>query len=347
MQGLKKFGLVVSVGLFGPLFLLSIFSFAFNRTLGSQDYTKQTIKEAGFYAAVGETIKTQAGAGQGTDPLVVSALQSAVSGDNLQNTLEPLIDGTYDWLSGVTQQPKFSLAIEPLKANFQKSLTAALQSRATSLPACSRAVRLTGEDIFTYNCIPPGTDVTAVINDAVTKISNNASVFSDEVVADGTVSAEEAQNLGINDPTQNLPNTLPRLYQFLSKGLWFFVVGTILTAVGVVLLSLTKLHGLRKLGVLLVINGVGVLVAGLLMGYLVSTLIPTAAVEATDAAVNAIKQASKIILADNAAVLKIVGLASTALGGVGIITSTILINRNKAPAPVTAPTAPQKETQRK
>jgi len=350
MQGLKKFGLVVAVALFGPLFLLSVMSFAFNRTLGDRGYTKQTIDEAGFYAAIGETIQTEAvGGSDSTDPLITAALQSAVSGDNLQNTLEPLVDGTYSWLSGDTQQPEFTLAIEPLKANFQETLTASLQTRAASLPACTTAAP-TGDDVFTYNCIPPGTDVDALITDAVTKISGNASVFSDEVVADGTVSTEEAQDLGINDPTQNLPDGLPKMYQFLTNGLWFFVTGTVLAGIGTVLLSLTWLHGLRKLGVLLVVNGLAVLVLGLILSFVVSSLIPTASVESTEAAVNALQQASKIILADNAGMFKLIGIVATILGIISIVVSTILLNKDKKPEPAkpetpAATTPPEKEKQ--
>jgi len=341
MNGLKKFGLVTCVVLFGPLFLLSVASYAFNRTLGDQEYTKKTIIQAGFYQAVGETIKTEALGGDEADPLINNALQSAVSGENLQKTLEPLIDSTYSWLDGTTPQPQFSLAIKPLKDNFQQSLTDALKARASSLPDCNGAVPTSGEDIFSYNCIPPGTDINAVVSEAVSSVTNNASVFSDEVVADGSVNAQEAQDLGINNPTQNLPNGLPKLFQFLTQGQWWFVVGTLLTSVGVVLLSRTWLYGLRKLGVLLLINGLGLLVMGLILGYVVSSLVPTTSVETTESAVNSLEQASKIILSDNASILKVIGLIASVLGIAGAIVSTVLLKRsNPVPKPEAKPTVP-------
>jgi len=341
MNGLKKFGLVVAVMLFGPLFLLSIISYTLNKTLADEEYTKTTIAEAGFYQAIGETIVTQAGGGAEGEPLITAALNTAVSGDRIQGTLEPLIDGTYSWLGGETKQPEFSLAIAPIKANFQESLTAGLQARAASLPACSAANPPSGEDIFDYNCIPPGTDVNATITDAVNKITNNASVFSDEVVADGTVNADEAEQLGINDPTQNLPSELPRAFQFFTNGLWFFVGGSGLAAVGIVFLSRNWLFGIRKCGILLVLNGLFVLILGLILGYVVSSLIPTTAVEATEATVNALEQASKIILADSASILKLVGIVSVVLGTVGIIASSVLIGKKKKPEIQTAPTESQ------
>lgn len=341
MNGLKKFGLVVSVALFGPLFLLSVFSYTFNRTLGDEDYTKETVVEAGFYAAIGEAIKTEAIGGESdVDPLISTALQGAVSGDNLQSALEPLIGSTYSWLDGSTEQPAFNLAINPLKDNFQASLTSALQARAASLPTCTSVAQQTGDDVFSYSCIPPGTDVNAVINDAVQRVSNNASVFSDEVVDDGAVSAREAEELGINDPTQNLPDTLPKLFQFLTEGQWWFIGGTLLAGLGTVLLSRTWLYGLRKLGILLVINGLGTLILGVIFGFVVSSLVPTTSVETTESAVNALEQASKIILADNASMLKVIGLVSSVLGVIGIVTSTVLINKDKPKTPNPAPDTP-------
>jgi len=342
---MKKIGLVLSIVLFGPLFLLSVFSYTFNHTLGDREYTKHAIVEAGFYTAVGETIKTQALGGDDADPLVNNALQSAVSGENLQKTLEPLIDGIYGWLDGTTDQPQFSLAIEPLKADFQQSLTASLKARAGDLPVCRGPVPTSGEDIFSYNCLPRGTDINTVVNDAVSQVTNNASVFSDEIVSDGSVNAQEAQDLGINDPTQNLPDTLPNLFQFLTNGQWWFIAGTLLTAVGIVLLSLTWLHGIRKLGILLLINGLAVLVLGLILGYIVSTLVPTTSVEATDSTVNALEQASKIILKDNASRLKVIGLVPTILGVIGIVASSILIHKKKLVQPVAA-SKPEPKTEK-
>lgn len=353
MQGLQKFGLVVAVTLFGPLLLLSIFALAFNRTLGDQEYTKQSIEQAGFYKAVGDTIVTQASGSSAAssneiEPVVVAALQSAVSGDKIQTTLEPLLDNIYAWLRGDVEQPSFALEIAPIKVDFEQSLTAALQTKAAGLPPCDSGTLPSGEDIYSYNCIPAGTDVNAAIADAVSRVSTNASIFSDNVVADGTVSSQEASDLGINDPTQNLPGALPRTYQLFTAGLWFFVASMILTGVGVVLLSRSWLYGIRKLGVLLLINGLGVLITGLLLHFVGSSLIPTTSVAATEAPVNALEQASKIVLTDNASLLKMIGITSVVTGVVGLISSTVLLGKRRtSPAPPFTPDPPVQPTKEK
>lgn len=340
MQGLKKFGLVTAIVLFGPLFLLSVFSIAINRTLGDEAYTKRVIDESGLYLSIGETIVDKASGEAGAEPLIEGALHAAASGDQVQKLLEPMVEQSYQWLRGETAQPQFSLAIEPVKKDFQKTLTADLKARAAKLQPCATATEVQAasvQDIYSIQCIPPGTDVNAIIKDAVSKVTNSASIFSDEVVADGTVSTEEAQDLGINDPTKNLPDTLPKLFQFMTKGQWWFIAGTILSAIGVVLLSLAWLHGLRKLGILLVINGVAILVLGLILGFVVGTLVPTTAAETTEAAVTALESAAKLILADNAGLMKLIGLVATGLGIAAIVGSTVVLRR-KNPQPPKAPT---------
>lgn len=327
MQGLKKTGLVLSVILFGPLFLLSLFAFTFSRTIGSLDYTKQVIADAGFYEAAGKAIARQSLGQSAGDPLVTAAVESAVSGDRLQQTLEPLIEGTYAWLDGTTEQPEFNLAVEPIKTNFVSTLTSALQARAASLPACSSTTDLSGEDIYSYSCIPPGTDVNATINDAVSRVVTNASLFSDQLVMDGSISASDAAQFGINDPSQNLPNSLPSTYQFLLGGRWYFVAGTILTIIGMVFLSNSWLYGVRKVGVLLVINGVFVLLTGLLLSFVGGSLIPTTSVEVTASTVNALEQASRVILVDNASMLKIVGVSAAVVGTTAIVISSIVLSK--------------------
>lgn len=329
MQGLKKTGLVLSVVLFGPLFLLSLISFTFSRTIGNLYYTKQVVAEAGFYEAAGEAIAQQSLGESGGDPLITAAVESAVSGDRLQQTLEPLIEGTYAWLDGTTAQPEFSLAVEPIKTNFVSTLTSALEARAASLPPCTSAAQFSGEDIYSYTCIPPGTDVNAAINDAVSRVVSNASLFSDQLVADGTISASDAAQFGINDPSQNLPSSLPSSYQFLLGGQWYFVAATVLTIAGMLSLSKSWLYGLRKVGVLLVVNGVFVLITGLLLSFVGGSLIPTTSVEVTASTVNALEQASRVILVDSASTLKVVGVGATIVGIIAIVVSSVVLNKRK------------------
>lgn len=327
MNGFKKFGLILSVLLFGPLFLLSIWSVIFTRTIGDEAYAKETIAEAGFYEAVGETIITQAVGGVEAEPLIRTALEQAVSGQAIQTALEPLVGETYAWLRGDVQLPQFSLEIAPIKQNFESALTTALNARAASLPTCTSYGQLQGSDVFSYTCIPPGTDVNQVIADTVTRVTNNASVFSDEIVADGTLSANEAAELGVNDPTQNLPEQLPQFYQFLTAGQWFFIFGTLLTGVGIVLLSRTWLRGIRNLGILLLINGVLVLITGFILSFVVGSLTPTASVDVTESSVQALQTATRIILEDSASTVKLVGIVSVIFGVIGVVASTLATKR--------------------
>lgn len=327
MQGLKKVGLIIAAALFGPFFLLSALSIGFKRTIGNPEYTKRTIRQAGFYESVSKTIVSQSIGEEGSNPFIVDALRKATEGDKIQKTLEPILDSGYDWLSGKTEKPTFDLNINSIKSDFESALRSSLRARAASLPACSLSNPPSGQDIFNLTCIPPGTNVEQSINDVISRVKANASIFSDQAVADGSVNSTDVAQIGINDPTQKLPSFLPAVYQFLTKGLPLFIFVTLLSAIGTVLLSKTRLHGVRKLGILLIINGIGLLLFAVAMGYVMNSLVPTTAVESTQETVNALEKASKQVISDVASLSKLIGIVSTAVGIVLTAISIVIRKR--------------------
>lgn len=331
MNGLKKFGLVVSVGLFGPLFLLSVSAYAFNKTVGNENYVKKTIKEAKFYDAASQALVDSAVGADDPDPIIKSALQTAASPKTIEKVLDPAITSTYDWLGGEVTKPDYTLSLTQIRVSFEKSLTSKLKARAKKLPACTYYGQSASNDIFSATCIPAGTDVNQVISDAVSRITTNADIFSDKAVADGSVDAKDAKDAGISLPTDSPAPIIAQSYQFFKKGFPFFVIGTIITAIGTLLLSSTLLRGARKLGILLLMNGFFLLISGLVLQFLLGSLLPTTAVTSTEASVNALQEAAKMIIADNASTLKTVGISSVIAGLAATIASTILIRKKQSP----------------
>ncbi len=329
MNGFKKFGLVVSVGLFGPLFLLSVSAYTFNKTVGDENYVKKTIAEAKLYDAASQALINNALGADQPDPLIESALQSAANPKTIQKVLDPAISSTYDWLGGEVAKPNYTLSLTQIRTDFEKSLTSKLKARAKKLPVCSYYGQSTSNDIFSATCIPAGTDVNQVISDAISRITTNADIFSDKAVADGSVDAKDAKDAGISLPTDSPAPIIAKSYQFFKKGFPFFVAGAIVAAVGTLLLSSTLLRGTRKLGILLLTNGLILLVSGLVMQFVLGSLVPTTAVSATEAPVNALQDAAKILIADNAHIVKIAGIVSTVVGLVATITSTVFIRKKQ------------------
>ncbi len=327
MNGLKKFGLVVSVGLFGPLFLLSVSAYAFNKTVGDENYVKKTVVQAKLYDAASQALIDSALGADDPDPIIKSALQTAAGPKTIEKVLDPAISSTYAWLGGEVEKPDYTLSLTQIRVSFEKSLTSKLKARAKKLPACAYYGQSASNDIFSATCIPAGTDVNQVISDAVSRITTNADIFSDKAVADGSVDAKDAKNAGISLPTDSPAPIIAKSYQFFKKGFPFFVIGTIIAAAGTLLLSSALLYGSRKLGILLLTNGLFLLVSGLILQFVLSSLVPTTTISSTEAPVTALQEVAKILIADNATILKTIGISSVIAGLAATITSTVLIRK--------------------
>lgn len=346
MQGLRKFGLVLCVLLFTPLLLGAVSSYAFNQTLGKQAYVQQTLREARVYASISNAVVVAAQGPETEESVITEALRQTFSAEEIEKVLDPVIVSMYDWLEGEVKQPDFSVSFLEARTSFETTLKQKLEERAASLPACTSAAQLTVTDIATAECIPPGTDVHALIDDAVARVVNTADVFSDEAVSDGRVEAEEVEDLNIQAPqTEELPTWPGQAYRFTKNGVWFFAAGALLTGVGVVFLSSRKLGGARKLSVLLLINGLVLVIVGYGSQTLTGRFVPTASVDRTEEPVKALQVAARIITDDTAQISRNFGLALAVVGLIGIITATVLLNRNKKePGQPVAPTSAKPPT---
>jgi len=323
MQPLKKIGLVIAVALFSPLFLLAVSSYAFNNTVGDKTYVKSTLKQANVYNTASETLVDSAlGAGK-PDPLIKSALQESTGPKAIEKIFNPALDSTYSWLNGEIKSPNYSLKLKQIRTTFEKSLTKKLKTRAAKLPTCTYARQTNTNDLFSAKCIPPGTDVNGAINDAVARVTANADIFSDKSVADGSVNASEAKELGIALPSENPAPVIASSYQFFAKGYPLFVIMSAASAIAIILLSSKPLGGVRKLAVLLLVNGLVLFGMSTVLQFLLSGVVPTTSESSTQAPIDALQEAARIIIADNAQILRSISLRFGIAGLLGTIAVTV------------------------
>jgi hypothetical protein len=322
MHVLKKIGLVLSVMLFGPLLLMSVISFSFNRTIGDQAYVEQTFKKAALYDGISQAIIKKAEGEGKSQPLIAASLKTSLSPEVVERLAKPVVSSTYDWLEGDIDQPDFSFSLKDVQKNFESTLKKKLTSRVKKLPPCGYANVSSSTSVYTLTCLPPGFDSQQAIRDAVKRVSANADIFNDASVKDKKLDQKEVQDLGINAIPEKPAETIPATYQAITESLPWFILGTILTGAGLVFLSVRKLLGLRKIGVILVLTGVGLFGFSLIMNYALGSLVPSASVSATEAPVNALENAAKMIIADNSNLFRASGLAAIVAGLLGIVLCT-------------------------
>jgi len=342
MHVIKKIGLIASAFLLGPMILLSVFSVAFRSTAGDKEYVKKGFSEAGVYAAVGDAlVQSAVGEGEG-DALVEKALKSAVDETAMQQAVEPVIDSLYAWLEGDIKNPEFSLNLRTIEKSFEESLTKLLKKQAASLPDCAPGTLPSTTDVLSIECIPEGFDTNERIQDAVEGIIARADIFSDATTKDGSLSQQEINDLGIKTPAENLSTTIPTTYRVFNQGFWFFVGTALLSIAGLIFLSISKLRGLRKIGIILLSNGILLIVIAGILQFILGSLIPSASVSATEAPISAIENVAKTLISDVARIVRIGAISTVILGGTSIVVSTIFIRKHRAIPNSPAISAPKK-----
>jgi len=332
MNALKKIGLVVSVGLLSPLIFLLVFTVGFNKTIGNEEYVKTTVAESGLYKEIGQIIVKQSTKDAPKDKIIAKAISKVASEEQIQKITEPAIAGVFSWLEGDTPKLLVELDLEQLQNSFTKTYKTDLKKFANKLPQCANYQSSAGYDISTLKCIPPGTDVNQLINQSIDQAKANNDVFAEANASNGTIDNNEAENAGLTSPIESdLPKEIPALFQFLQKSWPYILVLFALSIVGTILLSKTRLHGLRKVGVTLILSSIGLIIAGLLMRLSIDSLSPATDPSADQVPTESIQNIVKTLLGDLSGVWLWPGVILLIFGILATIVASIYINKAKTP----------------
>lgn len=335
MNILKKIGLVLAVGLLAPTIYTLVFVYSFNRTIGDKQYISNAVEESGLYLETSKIIIKQATKDDPSNKLLAKSIATAASPENIQKITNPVIDASYAWLNGETKTPKIVISINEIKDSFVSTYSKALKVRAKTLPVCAYGQIPNLEDISKINCIPSGTDVNQLINEAIDQANLNNDVFSDSTTSDGSLTNKEAEDLGFSTPiNENTPETIPKIFQLIKKIFPYALILLIISLVGVIMLSRTKLHGARKGSVTLLITGFFLTISAVMLRFSISNLIPTTSHSISLESVESLKKLAETIFSDWARILQNSGIALFVIGVLGIIIATIFINRLKPKIPI-------------
>lgn len=342
MNGLRKFGLWLSALVIGPALLIAVVAFSVTRTLGNPAYVKQTFAEVKVYQALGNFLQAEAEKSAGSDnPTVQKALAKTATTERLQTISEQAVDQAYAVLNGDIHATDFSVDITEFKQAFLQNLDNDLTKQLAELPACSFANPPTSTDILASSCLPTGADIDKIVAQAkqqtvsenellqagavdLTNISNpqaQAALNGQTTAADSAQISEQFQQLA--DVYQQSKLVLP-----IAAG-----VGVI-SALGVVLLSQSRLRGGRRLGVLLLGNGL-VLVVLSFVARMLGQNFPINTGEGTLLPATAFELAGQTIVIDLATLIMQLSLAVFVIGlGITVLVS-VMISKQK-PKPETA-----------
>ncbi len=231
---------------------LFIIGVIFKVTFGNQYFIKQSLNNSGLYSTVEKGIKqqmaTQVASVSSTatlNPIISQAIDKSVTSNLIQQNIESTISNAYAWLNGENTDLVISYNVDDAQATFLQEVTDGLRKRAKTLPECSRKLRPTTNDIFTINCIPPGTNIEG-------EISKTQKQFNQQI-------ATQPQKVDLTKITNNSSspiNRLPNVYKILTLLPLISILLIALLLIFELLLTRPRYRALRTIGIASILYGV-------------------------------------------------------------------------------------------
>ncbi len=335
MDILRKIGIGICALLLGPTLIIASSAFAFQRTVGNPDYVKTTLGDGKIYEAVGSQIKLQTqNEGENQPKFVKKALKNATDSTVLKEVIESGIDNVFAFLKGDIKVEEISIDITPVTSVLDKELITQLKSEIDKLPTCSGTQAPTSSDPTKANCIPKGTNEDKFATQAIDDI-----LGEEGILADNKLTLQDIQTVGqsggqqsadIENLNQSL-NQIASLYQ-LSRWLTpFSILLSLLFSAAIILLSKSRLHGVRRAGWIILLNGLLLFFISLVANFGAQTFIPQAS--GISLLGDTIQGIAKTIISDVTKYNKIIGIVFFIIGLAMTIVSSILIKKHAKDRP--------------
>lgn len=269
--------------------------------LGTPNSLKQAFEGSGFYdtavsGALDQAQEQKDGGQTGETNIPIDnadvrgIIENAFPPESLQTQVEGVLDSIYAWLRGETPDLRFNIDLTDAKMRLADGMGAFVQQRLASLPACTAADLPIGSDIDPFNatCAPPGYDTGAAVAET------RQTILGGEFLKDSNLTAENIKNEEGKSLADQL-SAIPAAYQNVSWALWASLLAAILAAAAVVFLSVDRRSGLRKLGLILAIEGAVIAVLAWLGAWGLKEAVVRSAISNSDAALPLQQSALKLV----------------------------------------------------
>lgn len=246
---------------------------AIARVATNREQVKLVLANKAVYSAATKALLNtqQSSSAESTEQNVdTEALQKIIdkyfTTETFNKAVNGVIDSTYDWLEGKTQQPKFNITFAANQAEFQQFITQVFTDRFNALPPCEEEIDLTTYNPIEASCKPEGysaADVQTFINDQsstpeLAEFYKNASINSNLVF--GEISPKTTDQIRGN---YNLLKVVP-----------FLVWGIIIVLNGlIILVAMNWRRGLKIASIATLVPSVLALVSAVAISVVFSAII--------------------------------------------------------------------------
>jgi hypothetical protein len=198
-----------------------------------------------------------------TDVEVQQAAKSAFNTQLLQQDVNVFIDSNYAWLEGKTSVPDFNIDLGPAKQTFAQTVGSYVATYLNGLPVCSptqlaQLGSTANADPLSLSCRPATLDPQTEGTQIAQQLSTSTNFLSDPVLTANNISP--TQNHQVRQPYYQRLSQAPRLYRAAVRLPVFSLIVALLSALGIVVLAVSRRRGVRRIGEVLLVSGI-VLVA--------------------------------------------------------------------------------------
>ncbi|MEK7562000.1 MAG: hypothetical protein AAB541_04025 [Patescibacteria group bacterium] len=261
MSILRKMLVVFLAGLL-PFFLFSLaIDAGIIKTAGSSAPIKKILADSGIYNTLISGALDQAktsGGDQGggvslTDTAVKQAAENTFTPQFLQQNTEEFLDSIFVWLNGKTPVPDFQIDVTSLKATFAAEAAKVAETKAATLPVCPTGLSGGADsfDVFSATCLPRGLTPAAVATQVQSGIASGEGFIKDPAISADTLKASGSDQSIFADQLKDAPMA----YQRIKKTPFILGILALLTTLGIVFLSPSRIRGLRRAGIVFLVVG--------------------------------------------------------------------------------------------
>jgi hypothetical protein len=273
---------ITAIVLLKTMLLFSVSLFIFSTIalslINKPDRLKTWVNDSGVYVSIADGFKNQLlqenqDATKSQKLIFDKAINNALRPEIFRNFSELAIDSTYAWLNSEVQIPEFSLDFAKIKQDIANDITDQILKRLKKLPNCTASNPPTSTDIFTINCIPPGTNIEL----EVSKLKET--ILSDQVNQDIPL---DANNIKLKTAQGEKPfyeslKSIRDYYRWIKRLPLITLIIFGLLAGLIFIVSDPKIRGLRTVALAVIPNavlylGVGIFLPNLLRMSLNSAL---------------------------------------------------------------------------
>lgn len=281
MNILRRSGLVILAAILSISLLGLAWSHAFQTTIRDKNTVKSWLEESGFYdktvdIVVDNIAKNSQENGANLpkdDPKLHEIANDSFTPDYLKQITEEVLNGTYGWLEGKTDGPEFSVDLTEVKSKLVDGVSEYAASRAASLPACSAAqsaqmAKNGSFDTWNATCLPRGLTPEKVGQQIKTEMLTSEDFLKDTEFngEDIKVTLGDGKTVPIGSTEQS--KNIQDAYKWTAFGPTILGVLTLLSAVGIFFISSEKHRGIRRIGGIMLGNGIVLAISYLVVSRL-------------------------------------------------------------------------------